>query len=58
MRMFLKILILVLMIIYIASPLDAAPGPFDDLIVLLLGVAAQKGMARIKCNDDNIVDEQ
>lgn len=39
-----KGMILVLMIIYIISPIDACPGPIDDLIVLVIGLAAQKGI--------------
>lgn len=38
-----KGMILVLMILYIVSPLDACPGPIDDIIVLLIGIAATKG---------------
>ena len=38
-----KGLILVLMILYIVSPIDACPGPIDDIIVLLIGLAATKG---------------
>lgn len=37
-----KGMILVLMILYIVSPIDACPGPIDDIIVLLLGIAATK----------------
>ncbi len=37
-----KGMMLVLMILYIVSPIDACPGPIDDLIVLLIGMAAQK----------------
>ena len=37
-----KGMILVLMILYIVSPIDLCPGPIDDLIVLLAGVAAQR----------------
>lgn len=39
-----KGMILVLMILYIVSPIDACPGPIDDLIVLIIGLAARKGM--------------
>ena len=42
----LKAMILVLMIVYIISPIDAYPGPLDDLVVLLIGVAARKGIGR------------
>lgn len=37
-----KGMILVLMILYIVSPIDACPGPVDDLIVLIIGIAARK----------------
>lgn len=39
-----KEMILVLIILYIVSPIDACPGPVDDLIVLLIGIAANKGL--------------
>ena len=35
-------MLLVLVILYIVSPADLCPGPMDDLLVLLLGIAAQK----------------
>lgn len=38
-----KEMMLVLMILYIVSPTDACPGPIDDIIVLLIGIAAAKG---------------
>lgn len=37
-----KGMILVLMILYIVSPIDVCPGPIDDLIVLSIGLAARK----------------
>ncbi len=37
-----KVLIMVFVILYIVSPVDACPGPIDDLIVLLLSIAAQR----------------
>ena len=40
-----KGLLLILMFLYILSPIDMCPGPIDDLIVLLLGFAAQKNIA-------------
>lgn len=39
-----KGMLLVLMILYIVSPIDACPGPVDDLIVLVVGLAAQKAL--------------
>lgn len=44
-----KGMILVLVLIYLVSPLDLAPGPIDDLIVLLMGLAARK---RISARED------
>lgn len=43
-----KGMILVLMILYIVSPVDVYPGPIDDLIVLFVGLAARKGVAKIE----------
>jgi uncharacterized membrane protein YkvA (DUF1232 family) len=42
MNALIKGMIIVLVIIYIISPVDAAPGPIDDLLVALLGIAASK----------------
>ena len=39
---FMKTLILVVVLLYIVSPIDAAPGPIDDVLVALFGMAAQK----------------
>ncbi len=43
-----KGMILVLMILYIVSLIDACPGPIDDLIVLFIGLASQKRVAEIE----------
>lgn len=37
-----KGMVIMAIIIYLVSPVDLMPGPVDDIIVLLLGVAAQK----------------
>lgn len=39
-----KILLLVFVVLYVISPVDAVPGPIDDLIVILLNIAAQRKM--------------
>ena len=39
-----KGMILVLMFLYIVSPVDLCPGPIDDLIVLMAGIAAQRNL--------------
>lgn len=38
-----KGMIIILMILYIVSPVDFCPGPIDDIIVLLIGIASKKG---------------
>ena len=45
---FIKVIIMIIMIIYIFSPIDACPGPIDDLLVLIIGLAARKGMKAIE----------
>ena len=37
-----KGMLIILVILYIVSPIDFAPGPIDDIIVLLIGIAAAK----------------
>lgn len=34
-----KVLLTVLLILYIVSPVDAVPGPIDDLILAVFAVA-------------------
>ena len=38
-----KGMLVVLMILYIVSPIDACPGPIDDIILGIVGIAAMKG---------------
>lgn len=37
-----KGIILIAVIFYIVSPVDAAPGPIDDIIVVVMALASQK----------------
>ena len=37
-----KGMLIILVILYIVSPIDFTPGPVDDAIVLLFGLAAAK----------------
>ena len=39
-----KGLVIMAILMYIVSPLDACPGPLDEFIVLLIGIAARKGL--------------
>ncbi len=52
-----KGMLLMLMILYIVSPVDACPGPIDDLIVLVIWLASQKGVSAIETVDDYDYDE-
>lgn len=36
-----KLLIFAIMVVYVVSP-DLFPGPVDDILMILLGMAAQK----------------
>ena len=43
-----KGMIIVLAILYVISPMDLCPGPVDDIIVMLLSVAAMSGKKRLE----------
>ncbi len=47
-----KGMLIVLIIIYVVSPIDFLPGPIDDIIVILLGVATQKGIGNSDIGGD------
>ena len=38
MNKIMKILLVIFMVVYVVSPIDAMPGPVDDLILLLLSI--------------------
>ena len=42
---FFKLIIVFLVVVYVISPVDACPGPIDDFIVILLGIANRKKIA-------------
>ncbi len=37
-----KLLVAFLIFLYVVSPIDAMPGPIDDLIVVLMGFAMNR----------------
>ena len=37
-----KGMLLVLILMYVLSPVDFVPGPVDDLIAIVIGLAARK----------------
>lgn len=42
MNNFMKGLVVMAVLMYIVSPIDAVPGPIDDIIVIMLGLASRK----------------
>ncbi len=40
-----KILLIGLIVMYVVSPVDACPGPIDDIIVMLLGTVASRKLS-------------
>lgn len=42
-----QVLLIVFLILYVVSPVDLAPGPIDDIIVVLLGLASRKKLTSV-----------
>ena len=42
---FMRAAILIFMIFYLVSPIDACPGPLDDAVVILIGMALRRQLA-------------
>ena len=42
---FMRAAILIFMIIYLVSPIDGCPGPLDDALVILIGMALRRQLA-------------
>lgn len=36
------VMLIMFMALYVISPIDCAPGPIDDIIIVLVSLAAQK----------------
>ncbi len=43
-----KGMVLIIIAVYIVSPIDLCPGPIDDIIVMLMGIALAKGKKAIE----------
>ena len=37
-----RMLVLILVLLYVLSPIDAFPGPVDDVIVIVMGTAMRR----------------
>ena len=42
---FMRAAILIFMILYLVSPIDACPGPLDDAVVILIGMVLRRQLA-------------
>ena len=51
-----NVILLVLMLLYCISPIDLAPGPIDDLIVIIIGYLAQNIGATKFLGKKNVID--
>jgi len=57
MNKWMKLGLLVAIGIYVISPTDMLPGPVDDLIMMLLGLAANKKMSKNEKVNEIIKDK-
>ena len=51
MNNFYKFALTIFMILYVISPLDACPGPIDDILVILITQALKKGGDKVSDKD-------
>ena len=47
-----KLLIAFGIFVYVVSPVDLVPGPIDDVILILLGIAGTKGRKLVSSDED------
>lgn len=43
-----KGMLFILMLLYVISPVDICPGPIDDLIVIMIYLASNKGIEAVE----------
>ena len=43
-----KGMLFILMLLYVISPVDVCPGPIDDLIVIMIYLASNKGIEAVE----------
>ena len=46
-----KGMLMILVVLYVISPLDFVPGPIDDLLLILFTVASQKRQTPVVCEE-------
>lgn len=49
MNRILKGLLITILIVYVVSPIDFCPGPIDDIILVLMSLATNKGLEAKDC---------
>lgn len=53
-----NLLIIAGLAVYILSPIDAAPGPIDDIVISLIGLAAARANTmRLKKAQNTVIEE-
>ncbi len=57
MNKWVKLGLIIAIAAYVISPADAIPGPVDDLIIMLLGVAANKKLNKKQSMEGKTVVE-
>lgn len=58
MKVYLKVLVLAAILLYFFSPVDLAPGPIDDIIVILMGLIVDYRLPHsVKTNEKDLRGE-
>ena len=52
-----KIALLAFVLLYVVSPIDLCPGPIDDILMILLALAAKKRAGITVVDEDNRIIE-
>ena len=53
---FVKGVLFTLLVVYVISPMDFAPGPIDDVLAIILFLAANRNKLKIGRNDSGHID--
>ena len=53
---FVKGVLFTLLVVYVISPMDFAPGPIDDVLAIILFLAANRNKLKIGRDDNGHID--
>lgn len=56
MNKFMKWILFTLLIVYVVSPVDLAPGPIDDILAIILYLATNRNQFAIGKNNDEHIE--